>query len=89
MIKTKRGDFEIEETVCWQPPRDELVEMLSYDFSILEKAVQLRHIRGMARGEYPPLEDVLNWDDDYQNQCRIYEQIYDYARDYKKANPKR
>lgn len=61
--------------------------MLTYDFTILDRLVRLKRMRGTE--DYPALEEALNWDDDLQMQCRIYEQVIDYAHDYPEVNAKK
>lgn len=61
------------------------MQELDYDFALLDRAVRYKRRHGDA--DYPALETILEFDEDWQNQCAIYEQVIDWSTDYDKANP--
>jgi hypothetical protein len=60
-----------------------MINALTYDLEILEAAVLEKRMSG--RAYYLSPEELSQNNLDYQNQCRIYEQVLDFGFDREKV----
>jgi hypothetical protein len=70
--------------LAFLPPRDEAIELLTYDLELLIAAVMER--RSADRNYYLPPEEIaiLSANPEWQTNCRIAEHLVDYVFDYDK-----
>lgn len=80
--KDKSGNVIRERELCNALPSDEDIDLITYDFEILKRAVLKK--RRLGATEYPSPDEILDYDDFYQWQCSLVEQAIDAGIDYSK-----